>query len=1472
MLIKFNLSRIKCTAILHLFCIFAPCFSFAQLKCRITHYSTQDGLSHDKVTSIIKDREGFMWFGTWDGINRFDGQTFTTFKSYAGDSSSLNSNRINDIVEDDNGYLWVKTDGNQVYRFDKRTGKFLYVLKRLKKVAGKRFSCTGILPSGKNLVWLLSSDQGLIALSKPGSPEPVITRYAQDQVGRFNLPSDKINFFRIDNQGKIWIGTVGGISILRPDASGYYSSKPLDLDVLNKCNFKSVAEDKVNIAFTTQDGYLIIHNKQNGRFLKKKILPDMQLNSVCLASKRDLVYCSTAKGELIILNKADLSLRATVRIDQHPILSILEDKSGCLWLEPSENGVFRYDPWRGNLRRFTQPDYSLINTGTPYEVFEDINGRVWVNMKGHGFGYYNEATGTIDRFYNDPRFDDYRFNNRVVHHFYDSEGILWLNTDQKGLEKVVILNDDFHQHLLVDHTYVQSENEVRALYSDHQQRLWIATKRKLSVFKGGKKIQGMFTNEPPGGLGWVYTICEDRKGNIWLGTKGKGLFKAEPLDQNHTRYRLAQYTNDPKDTTSISGNAVYSVVEDEKGRIWTGTIGGGLNQVVSIKGKTKFYNIRNGFSNHPRGAYNGVRHLAIGPKGNIWVGTTDGLLIVDATDEQPQDYRFFEYNKIPGDPQSLGNNDIQFILKDRQQRMWLCTAGGGFDRAVGKDSQKGLKFRNYTIGDGLANDFTLSCVEDNFGKIWLATQKGLSQFDPEIQHFKNYYAIEGLPKFGFSESACLKQPCGNIVFGEFQGYLSFNPAMISHHKTNAHIAITGLQVNGRDIDISDHKQSVLKSDINYLTELVLKYDEDDLSFTFNVLDYRNGDRQNYAYRLLGMDSVWIQSDPNQRKATYSNLPPGSYIFQVKTVGQDQYLEVPFKQLSVKILPPPWRTGWAKIAYILFIAVLLRMTWRIISTMFKLRQRIQVEQELTELKLNFFTNISHELRTPLTLIMSPVEALLSKEDLSERGRRYIEIIKRNTERMERFVSQLLDLRKVQTGNAQLNISRVSLVSLIDKVAGYFTEAFREKNIRFSIVPDNLVLEICADPEKMETVFYNILANALKYSPQDGVIEISVNFKENGSVCAIAIRDEGPGVDETQLTDIFRLYYEGQIGGAGQLKGTGIGLSVSSEFVRLHGGKIYAENSADTNGLIVTIELGTSLELCQFQKKPGTMRTQTAISEVKSPEQDTTEKGRAQETGYKVLKAPLLLLVDDNSDLRVFLSGELGGHYRIELAENGEEGFSKAMHLYPDLIISDVMMPVMDGITMLDKLKSHNETSHIPVILLTAKASVENKIDALNFGADQYLTKPFRTEMLLAAVSNLLEQRNRMFWQLFNRPNSAQKERGDLLITSHDELFLNKIIQFISAEMSDPSLSIESMAANANMSRSPFYRKFKGLTNMAPVEFLREMRLRKAKILFDSGEQSITEVAYRVGFESQAYFSTCFKHYSGQNPSEYIKNLQ
>ncbi len=1430
---------------------------FAEGIININHYSSADGLSDNRITTIIKDREGFVWLASWAGINRFDGNRFTAYKSNPGDYSSLKSNRIDEIKEDlTSSFLWVKAYDNRVYRFDKRKHTFTSLHELIKDEKFKNYQFSRILAVSYGKVWLKTTKDAVVVIDDAGGNHPSF-----NELSFLNDSSQKMHFFYLDKHEFAWISNERGLFLVKqsPDCSykiTQYAAK-------HDNPFKIIAEDlEGNMWVSHARGSII---KVDTLFTRKSEINVAEglIYDIKMSKNGEQLLYTTSAGQLWASDKGGNTQLLSRMPDKSPLYSIYEDSNHGLWIESERYGITKFNPKSGSLiGLYTAKSHNFKPWLRNCTFFEDLNRQVWVSIRGDKISFYDKKKEQLVEFKLNIEGLDRSFSRRVQGVFYDPNGVLWITTENGGLDRIILKGGLFHQNFIQPGHTNALESEVRGIFIDSKDRLWVSTKSgKLSLHSKGIVQQDILGKDfnPTGG---IYCITQDNKGLYWLGSKGGGVYLVEEREgQFHI---INHFLNSPADNITHRSE-VYSILPDKKGRVWVATYGGGL-VLLSPQGKSyEVITSENGLKGYPIESYAKLRYLNMDAKGNLWIGSSEGLILFNPDEQNEQRLRFKIYKKEAGNLESLGGNDIQFIYRDYKDEMWVLTSSGGLNRAIGNNPLDTLTFRNYSKKNGFSSDYLLACIEGVDKNLWISTRNGISKFSLVNHKIQNYSYNDGLYETIFSESSVARFKDGRIVFGNVLGYLIFNSEELNTKKEKGNLVFTNFQVNSEDA-VPD-KGQFFPSDINYLSEVVLGHDQNVVGIEFAMLQSTSAIRQNFVYRLLGYDNVWRNSE-GQNKVVYTNLPPGIYTFQVRSQNGELFEGVSSRSLKIEILPPLWKTWWAYIGYALLLALLLLFIKRTAATILSLRQGIAIEKRLAEAKLNFFTQISHELRTPLTLIINPLEEIIHNERLSAKGKSYARIIRDNSRRMVRLVNQVLDLRKVSSGKAVLKMQNVDVVAFVNLILDYFEDYLSGKNIKVAIQSSAPKIIAALDIDKLETVLYNIIANAIKFSPEGGKIHLNIALNKAGDRLLIEIVDEGPGVNDDELNRIFQLYYRGESSAGTEIKGTGIGLALSKELVELHKGQIFAKN-ATGKGLKVVVELPyqAAEHEQEFAQEPQLMPFAQA-----QPVFDEEAEGDETTTPDKDKKH--ILIVEDNPDLRIFLNNKFEGFYQVDVASDGEEGLQKAIATLPDLILSDIMMPKLNGIQMLNKLKNNSVTSHIPVILLTAKNTVESHIESLKYGADYYLPKPLDMRLLLSAVNNILLQRKKFFSNIIEKhahTGVVEDIKENPIITEFDKEFLEKVIKVVEENIENSDFNIDAIADIIGMSRSGFFKKFKSLTNMAPVDFLRDTRLEKGKELFDKGYVNVSEVAYSVGFNPK-YFSTCFKAKNNISPKEYIKKCQ
>ena len=1005
--------------------------------------------------------------------------------------------------------------------------------------------------------------------------------------------------------------------------------------------------------------------------------------------------------------------------------------------------------------------------------------------------------------------------------------------------------------------------------------------------------------------GTAYFIMQDSKGIIWIATKGNGLVRAEQTSPTGLSYKLTRYQHDANDMYSLSDNNVYCVYEDHHGRIWAATFAGGINYISQGEhGETVFINHRNNLKGYPIDVCYKARFITSDNNGRLWVGTTTGTVAFDENFKKPEDIQFHHFSRVPNDTKSLSNNDVHWIIATQQKELYLATFGGGLNKLISISEDGHGEFKSYSVLDGLSSDVLLSIREDHKQNLWISTENGICKFVPSGERFENYDERSISFRVRFSEAASTLTSGGDMLFGTSNGLFMFTPDSIRKSSYVPPVVFSKLMVANEDVIPGE--KSILKVDLDDTQELVLSHDENIFSVQYAALDYTNPQNIQYAYILDGFEKQWTFAD-RQRSVTYTNLPKGDYIFRVRSTNSDGVWVDNERILNITILPSFWETPLAYVLYVCFVLLIIFVAVYILFTIYRLKHEVSVEQQISDIKLRFFTNISHELRTPLTLIAGPVEQVLKNDKLPADAREQLVVVERNTNRMLRLVNQILDFRKIQNKKMKMQVQQLNVVAFVRKIMDNFESVAEEHNIDFLFQTEKEALNLWVDADKFEKIVFNLLSNAFKYTPNGKMITVFI--REDEGTVSVGVQDQGIGIAENKRKSLFVRFENLVDKNIFNQASSGIGLSLVKELVEMHKATISVDSRLGEGSCFkvdflkgkehynssVEFILEDSVAPLSMERivdiANSSLQTEAAIADAPDLEVSAA-KEEAEESSSK----ELMLLVEDNQELRSFLRSIFASTYRVVEASDGMEGWSKALKYLPDIIISDVMMPEKDGIEMTRELRADMTTSHIPIILLTAKTTIESKLEGLEYGADDYITKPFSATYLQARVENLLMQRKKL--QNFYRDSlthvtvsetpvaqgetltvhastgpesSAAEEPAMPEMSPNDRKFMDKLVDLMEQNMDNGELVVDDLVRELAVSRSVFFKKLKTLTGLAPIEFIKEMRIKRAAQLIETGEFNMTQISYMVGINDPRYFSKCFKAQVGMTPTEYREKV-
>ncbi|MBN1926925.1 MAG: response regulator [Prolixibacteraceae bacterium] len=1457
---------------LFVFCLFVKQgFSVVEID-RFEYLGPDEGLSQNVVTSLLCDSKGFLWIGTMNGLNRYDGYNFKIYENTLSQPGLLTNNRVVSLWEDKREFIWIETYDGYYHSYNPRKEQFFTLPKYLLNLEEKYSKISCFYQFSENEIWLGSTNSGVYRLLYDVEND----FYNQEQFlsrGQYSISNNDIRFIISDQDSTLYIGARNGLNILKREnivqGTFYFQHYFSDL------NFTAAAVLGDEVWFGTENNGLVLYS------LSSKSFYVFNTDNSPLKSNSIGVLKTTAAGNLIIgsnelyiLNPATRNW-ITVSLGGDRIDKIFEDYTGLLWVTSGKFGVQQINQHSGEDVHFnlTPENYMYLSDKERPFFFEDSNHTLWVCVHGGGLAQYQRESRSFRFYRNDPLDPKSISSNQVMCMAEDQSGTLWVGTGlQGGANKIIFKNQAFKsvQNKKVYDDFM--ENIIRAVFQDNRGNCWTASKGgQIIIFD--KNIEPVspgvkYPFPTKGGLVYnVYFIFQDSKGHIWLGSKGAGVaVSKQPFNNANNSYQnlsFYRYTHNPVDSNSVCNDNIYCIDEDENGRIWIGTYGGGICYSENDNyAKLNFNTVNTSNSNL---SHDLIRHLIIDSGNTLWVATTFGLNRVGLNAYKGGRIEFETFFHAPDNPASISYNDIVHIFEDSNHDLWFGTFGGGVD-FLSQNNINDVRFDNYSEKNGLPNNDVFGILEDNLGHIWFSTENGLSRFDPLTESFENFNKSNGLSTNNYSENTCCRLNDGRLVFGGSKGFDVVSPEKIVSKKYPLRVIFTNFQLFNKEMSVG-MPGSPLDKSISYTEKIQLKHNQSSFSFEFAALNFLDKSKTQYAYYLDGFEKEWNYVGA-ERKAVYTNLKPGEYTLYVKAALWDGKWDNEATLMKVIITPPWWKTTLAYSIYLIVFFAASLLVSRIVLKVNSFRNELKVEKAVNEVKLKFFTNISHEIRTPLTLILGPIEDLLFDSKFPEEFRPPLEMMQKNGKRMLHLLNQLLDFRKVQNKKMVLKVAPVNLVEFTRGIYENFVPHANHKNVKIDFTVDRVPENVWADPHRLDSVIFNVLSNAFKFTPPGKVVSVAIDFDSKASEAFVKVKDCGPGIKNKDIPLVFNRYSI-LSGESFTTKGTGIGLNLSNEIIKMHGGEIRVE-SEPGKGCMFSIVLKTGTQHLKnqqnivFVENDDTYTLQNSGIEALI---DDTKNDQAERL-EKLTNAhdKTILIVEDNQQILDYISEALSVYFSVIKATDGKEGLEAAKHHHPDLIISDIMMPEIDGIEMTRILKASFDTCHIPVILLTAKSGIDDQILGIESGAEAYILKPFNMGLLKTTVANMLEQRNLV---LVKYRDKREIEVSDIKFTSRDQEFIEKLIAYIEKNYSDPDLSINKLVEFSCVSRTVFYNKVKSLTGLSPIELMRQVRLKISAQMLLNG-YNVNEAAINIGFNDTRYFSKQFKELFGVLPSQYKKS--
>ena len=1260
--------------------------------------------------------------------------------------------------------------------------------------------------------------------------------------------TDKIKSILSDKEKNIWLITESGLVSKYNSASGIYE------------NISSIIEAPVNKIRANGDGVWLLTNNNTlysyNHFKVKKIAnifnsssPLKHVISMDLINSSELFF-STEEGKVYQYSIKSETLKEIVgAFTDFPGGLILEtDKTNKLWIGTETLGLFVYDVSKEQFIEDTlfNKEKFNINKEMFLSLFCDSSGYIWGGTDGGGLYKINSVDGKIDLFTKHDANEFSLGSNTILNISEDNHKNIWVSTNYGKLNILPFKNDNINYHSGSEN---KTPQRILSIYKSSKGTLWLGTDGS-GLTKVSTNTNNEITNEYQyfNSLNlnkgyYVQSIIEDDQANIWFGTYKNGLFFHDTKNNTFKKIDILNSKNQ-------EGTDVRIIFKDSKNRIWVGSN-------ISINVYSSNLKLLASFDNNSHNLGGAISQSIIEDEnGVIWFGMFESNLF--RLNENLDDLKKSTLIKQPAFNTTNGKvTGIKNMTVSNPNELWLVTDPG-------KLLKYNTKNKVYSTIDNLESVDTgvLAAVIVDDNNLWLSSNNGITCVNTKTLETKKYYSTDGLQDNMFLSRSAFKDNQGLLYFGGIKGVNYFNPKALNKKKSYANLYINEIEILNQPIESLIPLQ--VTTGAYNVESLKLKHNQSSFSFRFSAIDNILNPKYYYAYRLKGFDKDWI-TNHSERIATYTNIPSGNYVFEVKAGHKKNTWDITAKQINISIAQPFWNTP---IAYILYLCFLLLIIYGI-RRWYLLNQKLLLEKvshkkenELHELKMNFFAKMSHEIQTPITLILGPIDNMLNlaQQNGNLLLKQRLKIISNNANRLSKIARELTLVRNKELSTLKLLVTKNNLHSNIEDISLSFKEFARNKQIDFSInCPKNL-FETWYDKEKVEHIIYNLLSNAFKFTPKEGYIQLNVVPTNSKKSIKISVTDSGPGIIKEELDTIFELFYQSNIGKNN--KGSGIGLALTKELIDLHKGKIEVKSIID-EGTTFTVTL------------PITEATYTESERITTNDSEILDTNTQIEienlTNYEKSNPnkKTILIVEDNYDLQTFLKELLAPLYNIILAENGEEGYYYAKSNFPDLILSDIMMPKLDGIAMCKELQKDNLTKHIPVILLTAKNSTHSKISGLKSGAIEYISKPFNTNELLLKVKNIIISKE----HIISKYRKETISRPEVLLNkSQDEIFLENLVSSINLKLENANFKMEELADSLNMSYSSLYRKCQALTGQSLLDFVRLLRLKKAAILITKYGYNVSETSFKTGFNDPKYFSKCFKKHYKKTPGNFKKEAQ
>ncbi|WP_109744131.1 hybrid sensor histidine kinase/response regulator transcription factor [Arcicella aurantiaca] len=1328
---------------------------------QILHFGTQNGLSFGKVNSIVQDKNGFIWVATDDGLNRFDGISFKTFKFDEENNQSLAGNYVQRIFRDVDGKIWVSSrKGLTSINLENET---------FVQPNSVKFDVSHIIDDKKGNLWVSTTLNGIYKINKK---DKKVINYNQN--GLKNLSSNSILTVKPDSHGLVWIGTNrNGINILSDSFEKLSLIKVKGQELLKDSRINAIFEDS--------------------------------FQNIWIAASNGIFYFKRTKNEIVKLN---FSTKTNTNI----FLSVLETHDKTLMLGIQDGGLYKlnlraeYSPNTNiDIQEVTDEKRSLSNKSVQ-SLYEDRDFNVWVGTYGDGIYMLGKPQERFEKYGETTKFNSIETSIKYYGITEDNEGFLWLGTDGNGIFKTT-LDGKIVKRYAVENGKL-TDNAILSAYKDSRNTLWFGS-YKGGLYRYNKKTDSFenykYTPNSPDGLpaNDVRTILEDSQKNLWIGLNGGGLSKFNPENKTFTNFN-------PRQKNFISSD-VRAIVQEKQDELWIGTYGNGL---------FKFY-----------------------PSKNKFVAYLDKEL-------------------------NLSLGVILSLHIDVRQVLWIGTQENGLISY----NLKTKEIKKYNERRGLLSNTILSIKSIGTENLWISTNAGLSKIEIATDRIYNFDTKDGLQKGVFNENSVIyNAQKGYMCYGGTGGWNFFYPEKINQLSYKPHLVILGIDLFGNSQRIQNNYISIqhLNKEIPKVT---LESNQSVFAIQYRAINFSFADENKFAYMLEGLDKDWLYVN-KQKAAIYRYLQPGTYIFKVKVANKDDIWFDDDAQLMLVILPPWYKTWWAYLIYTFALMGVVYYYQRYRNQQAALRYEIEIakiesekEKEINERKIAFFTYISHEFRTPLTLIINPLKDIVNhkNKDFGSLGIAY-----RNARRLLSLVDQLLLFRKSESGLDELNMTKLNLNELCKEVYLCFVNQAKDKNIFYEYVCENEDIEFWGDKEKLEIALFNLISNALKFTNEGG--DVSFICEQRQNQITIKVKDSGVGIAKETGEQLFQVFYQGRSTKSSQ--GFGIGLYLAKTYINKHGGNISYVSSEKGTEFTIKLhknkDLSFPIEIPKVDDSTDNLILEELNHNTQILEVETLEENFGRIANSIFSHPKTMVIIDDDIQIRNYLKQLFCDQFNLLDADNGQTGLALVEEHLPDIIICDVFMQGVDGIEVCSALKQNDYTKHIPIILLTASSSLEIKLQGIELGVDDFISKPFEKELLIARVNSILRNRNVLQKYFFNEVTLQSNTQK---ISPEFKQFIDDCIKIVEKNLLEKDFNVGSLASELCISPSSLYTRIKSVSGLTPNVFIRYIRLRKAAVILISTKQTISQVSYEVGFKDIKYFREQFTKLFGITPSAYLKKYR